>query len=278
MGETRSLVGLDAVSCRHPLPGGGERTALREVSLQVRPGEFLVVLGAAGAGKSTLAGLLAGVLTPSAGRIRRDGGSPPATGASLPVGLVTENPEDTFTSPLVREEMGIVLENLQWEDGEIDRAVEEMLGHTGLAPLADSHPARLSGGQKQLLAVASILIARPRLLVLDEPLSLLDHRGREEVSRLLSTAWGREGRSVVYLSSEVQDALRGDRVVVLGAGKVVWEGAPGDLPLGEEALSRWGLRVPDLTALAVLLDLEGTEEAGRLWRPGALAEVLCRSL
>ena len=214
MDEPRSLVGLEGVTCRHPLPGEGSRTALRGVSLQVRRGEFLVVLGAAGAGKSTLAGLLAGVLAPSEGKVFRDAVLRSEAGGSLAVGLVAENPEDTFTSPLVREEMGVVLENLQWEDGRIAGAVEEMLRETGLEPLTDAHPARLSGGQKQLLAVASVLIARPRLLLLDEPLSLLDHRGREEVSRLLSPAGGEEGRSVVYCSSDVQDAMRGDRVVV----------------------------------------------------------------
>src|SRR5512138_1196364 len=116
------LVSLCGVSFSYPLPGGGSRPALRELSLEVRPGESLVVLGASGAGKSTLALLLAGVLAPTVGGIRRQ---PPAAAEMpvLPAGLVTQNPEDCFSTPLVREEMGVVLENLERDCGEIDRAV-----------------------------------------------------------------------------------------------------------------------------------------------------------
>jgi len=233
------LVSLRRVSFSYPTPGGGSRPALSGVTLQILPGERLVVLGASGAGKSTLAALIAGVARPSQGEIAR----PTAAAGSLPVlpaGYVTQNPEDSFSSPLVREEMGVVLENLERDPDEIDRAVADMLGEIGLAGHAEAHPARLSGGQKQLLAIASVLIAEPPLLVLDEPLTLLDGPGRAEVELLLARERG-AGAATVFFTSEVEDVVRGDRIIVLHRGAIVWEGPPADLPQDAESLNGWGL-------------------------------------
>ena len=158
----------------------------------------------------------------------------------LPAGLVTQNPEDCFSSPVVLEEMGVVLENLERDPAEIDRAVDAMLAEIGLAGHAQSHPGQLSGGQKQLLAIASVLIAEPPLLVLDEPLTLLDGPGRAEVEKLLARSRA-DGSATVFFTSEVEDAARGERVLVLHRGAVVWEGAPADLPLDDATLESWGL-------------------------------------
>ncbi len=236
------LVSLRAVAYSYPLPGGGSRPALRDLSLELFPGESLVVLGANGAGKSTLAQVLAGVLAPISGEVHR--GPEAAEGPLvLPVGLVMQNPEDCFSTPLVREEMGVVLENLQREPGEIDRAVDAMLTEVGLAGHAEAHPARLSGGQKQLLAIAAVLIAAPPLLVLDEPLTLLDAPSRAEVDRLLARARGPAAASV-FLTSDVEDAARGTRLLILHDGALVWEGHPADLPRDAETLTSWGLCLP----------------------------------
>jgi energy-coupling factor transport system ATP-binding protein len=270
------LIALRDVSYRYALPGGGERAALDGVSLSLRRGERIVVLGAAGSGKTTLACLLAGLFEPAGGAVERGSLLQDHGGRCLAAGLVTQNPEDTFTSPVVREEMGMVLQNLSWEDGKIDGAVDSMLEETGLGEYADSPPALLSGGQKQLLALASILIADPSLLILDEPLSLLDPRGREEVSSLISGKGHGGERSLIYLSSEVEDALIADRVAVLLRGKMVWEGPGGDLPVDEKSLSAWGLVPPDLSRVFSLLFPGRVSGRGGLWRPRELAEFLCR--
>ncbi len=235
------------------------------------------MLGAAGSGKTTLACLLAGILDPSEGRVISSPVLEERGGMRLARGLVTQNPEDTFTSPLVREEMGMVLQNLSWEDGAIDDAVAAALEETGLTEYADLPPALLSGGQKQLLAVASVFIADPVLILLDEPLSLLDSGGRREVSSLLARRTGEGGRTTVFFSSVVEDALRGDRVIILDGGRAAWSGLRENLSLDGETLSRWGLLPPDLSRLAHLIFPPGTPERRRLWRPGDLAEFLCRS-
>jgi energy-coupling factor transport system ATP-binding protein len=139
--------------------------------------------------------------------------------------------------------MGVVLENLERDPVEIDRAVEGMLEEIGLAGHALSHPGRLSGGQKQLLAIASVLIAEPPLLVLDEPLTLLDGPGRAEVEKLLARSRA-DGSAAVFFTSEVEETARGERVLVLHRGEVVWEGAPADLPRDVASLSCWGLLPP----------------------------------
>ena len=166
----------------------------------------------------------------------------------LPAGLVTQNPEDCFSAPVVLEEMGVVLENLERDPVEIGRAVDAMLAEIGLAGHARAHPAQLSGGQKQLLAIAAVLIAEPPLLVLDEPFTLLDGPGRAEVERLLARSRA-DGSATVFFSSEVEDAVRGERAVVLHRGSVVWEGAPVNLPLDNATLESWGLLTPDTAAL-----------------------------
>lgn len=272
-----ALMVLDGVSVSYRLPGGGRRKALDNLFLEIREHENLVILGAGGAGKTTLACLLAGAISPAAGKVSRGETLQAGDGAFLPVGLVTQNPEDTFTSPLVREEMGLILENLDREDDEIDRLVEERLAEVGLDGHADYPPSLLSGGQKQLLALASVLIAEPRLLLLDEPLSLLDPRGRREVEALVSRRGRPGGGAVVTFTSEVEEVRRGDRVVVLAEGRAVWQGEPGHLPLDEGTLSKWGLVVPELTKLGGLLGLDDEPGKSRLWSFREMARVLCRS-
>ena len=248
MASDAPLVSLSCVSFSYPLPSGGSRSALRDVSLTIRHGETLVVLGANGAGKSTLAALLAGVAAPTAGAIVRS--PPPVDDARpvLPAGLVTQNPEDCFSSPDVREEMGVVLENLERDPVEIERAVEAMLAEVGLSGHALAHPTQLSGGQKQLLAIASVLIAEPPLLLLDEPLALLDGPGRAEVEKLLARS-SADGSATVLFSSEVEDAARGQRVLVLHRGSIAWDGAPAGLSRDEASLAPWGL-LPSSPTLA----------------------------
>lgn len=274
MTRSEALIELRDVTCHRRRQGGDVETALEGVSLRVGTGESLVVLGAGGAGKTTLASVLAGVTAPTAGEVLRGAPLEKRAAATLPLGLIAQNPEDTFTSPVVREEMGLVLQNLDWDDARLDRAVDAMLAEVGLEEYADSQPSLLSGGQKQLLAAASIMIAEPRLLILDEPLSLLDCRGRDEVNALLAGREKRRDCSMVYLSSEVGDALRGERTVVLAKGRVVWDGKREDFPLEEERLSGWGLLTPDLSALAALLFPEGDPRRGRIWTPGELARRL----
>jgi energy-coupling factor transporter ATP-binding protein EcfA2 len=241
------LVSLSGVCFSYPLPGGGFRPALRGIDFAVWPGESLVVLGANGAGKSTLAALIAGVAAPTAGRVDRAPAADADARPVLPAGLVTQNPEDCFSSPVVIEEMGVVLENLERDPGEIDRAVEAMLAEIGLVGHAQSHPGQLSGGQKQLLAIASVLIAEPPLLVLDEPLTLLDGPGRAEVEKLLARSRA-DGSATVFFTSEVEDVARGERLLVLHRGSAVWEGAAGDLPTDSATLESWGLLPPESVA------------------------------
>jgi len=242
------LVSLSRVSFSYPLPGGGARPALRDVSLEIRPGESVVVLGANGAGKSTLAALLAGVAVPTEGTIDRATAAADDARPVLPAVLVTQNPEDCFSSPIVLEEMGVVLENLERDPAEIDRAVAGMLAEIGLAGHALSHPGQLSGGQKQLLAIASVLIAEPPLLVLDEPLTLLDGPARAEVEKLLARSRA-AGSATVFFTSEVEEIARGERALVLHRGSVVWEGAPAGLPLDNLTLESWGLLPPEPAVL-----------------------------
>jgi energy-coupling factor transport system ATP-binding protein len=274
MKDNQALLELRDVTCRRRGAEGGEEISLAGVSLQVREGEILVVLGAAGAGKTTLAAVLAGVTRAAEGELVRKDSLGQEDGSNLPIGLIAQNPEDTFTSPVVREEMGLVLQNLEWDDGKIDQAVDAMLAEVRLKEYADTHPALLSGGQKQLLAAASIIIAEPTLLILDEPLSLLDSRGREEVETLLARRGERGSRTAVFLSSEVEDVLRGDRIVVLSGGRLVWEGKRDDFPLSPEVLSPWGLLPPDLTCLAQLLFPSEDSRRRRIWTPEALAGAL----
>jgi biotin transport system ATP-binding protein len=201
----------------------GDRAVLDDVDLVLRE-QRIAVLGANGSGKSTLGRMLNGLLVPSVGRVLVDGLDTADDGAAVRrrVGFVFQNPDAQIVLPTVVEDVGFGLRNRGLDRAEIDRRVETALRTYRLDDHRD-HPAHLlSGGQKQLLAVAGALILDPPWLVLDEPTTLLDHRNARDIRELLL---GLE-QHVVAITHDLELAAACDRVIVLDEGRVLEDADP----------------------------------------------------
>lgn len=242
---------------------GGSRPVLQDLDLRMEEGEFVLLTGPSGSGKSTVLRLLNGLIPhfyrgELAGTIRVLGTD---TRAVRPnrltprVGTVFQFPEEQVVAARVWRDVAFGLENLLLPREAILPRVAEALDWTGLAPLRDREVTTLSGGEKQRLALAGVLALEPRLLLLDEPASELDPRGRREFMALLARLAADRSRTVILADHRLDDvAPLADRVVVLGRGRVVADGPPREV-LADPLMEELGVEVP---------------VAVRLWRRGAL--------
>jgi len=233
--------------------GHGSVTALRDVSLDVSPGEMVVVLGANGSGKSTLARLANGLLVPDEGAVRVDGLDTADEDATWEVrtrvGLVFQNPDNQIVGTVVEEDVAFGPENLGVERAEIRRRVDTSLATVGLTGFERREPHLLSGGQKQRLAIAGALAMQPTYLVMDEPTSMLDPEGRADVLAVTRRLRS-EGHGVLHITHDLSDVASADRVIVLARGAVVFAGSPESLLEERKRLAGWGLAVPPVALLA----------------------------
>lgn len=244
-----------------------ERPALSGLDLNIPAGQFCAVLGANGAGKSTLAYALTGFI-PHFFRGRLEGrldvaghaiAQTPLAQLAGEIGFVFANPFNQITGAkfTVRQEIAFGLENLGVPRAEMVERVEEMLSLLGLEEAADRSPIALSGGQQQRLAIASVLVMRPRVLVLDEPTSQLDPAGSEAIFRLLRALATEQGITVVLTGHKVAlIAEFAERVLILAAGRIVADGEPRAI-LADPDLERLGIMPSAYTEVAHLARQRG---------------------
>lgn len=201
------------------------------MDLSICYGETLAVLGSNGSGKSTLAKLLAGLLSPSSGRLMvldQDLGEPSRRkDFAGQVGIVFQSPEEQMVAATVEREVAFGLENLGVPSQEIRLRVDDILDRFDLTPFALRSPHQLSGGEKQRLALASVLVMRPMLLILDEVTSLLDPAGRLEIRKMIKEMKGR--CTLVLITQFPHEALLADRLIVLHEGRILAVGRPQDV-------------------------------------------------
>lgn len=229
--------------------------ALEDVSFQIHPGEFVAVVGANGSGKSTLARLCNGLLFPTRGQVWVAGRpTHPEPEANWPirrqVGLVFQHPDNQLIAATVEEDVAFGPENLGLPPSVIRERVEKAMAQVGIQALRDRAPHQLSGGQKQLVAIAGILAMEPLCIILDEATSMLDPQGARQVMDVLRQLHAQQGMTVVHITHEMAEAAMADRVLVLYQGRLVADEPPHCLFERGPALQEWGLEVPDLVALA----------------------------
>ncbi|ADI01010.1 energy-coupling factor transporter ATPase [Syntrophothermus lipocalidus] len=226
------------VTKQYETPLGDGVAALRNVSLTIRKGEYIGVLGMNGSGKSTLARLLNGLIKPTEGKVYVNGLSTdkPAnlTEIRRSVGMLFQNPDNQLVCPVVEEEIAFGLENLGLPLPEIRRRIEWALYVCGLEDKRYHAPHLLSGGQKQMVALASVLAMLPEYLVLDEPTSMLDPISRRNLIAQLQVLNKEEGVTVIFISHNPEDLIQADRLIVLEQGSVYMDGTPRDVFLSEE--------------------------------------------
>jgi len=252
-----------------------EKPSLDGVTFSVERGEFLGILGPSGSGKSTLCLTLNGIIPNSIhgefkGEVRiKD----PLTGEeylttetpvpqlSTVVGLVLQNPESQLFNMTVEDEVAFALENLGLPREAIAERVEWALKVAGLSGLEKEFPPNLSGGEQQRLAIASILAMKPPILVLDEPTSQLDPRGKREVLSLVSRLNREEGMTVIMVDHDTNFLLRNaDRLIVMESGRILMEGSPRELAECADELERVGIKLPAAVKVAREIEKRGLLE------------------
>ena len=213
----------------YPLDDDRQVHALCGVNLAIDRGEFVAIIGPNGSGKSTLARHFNGLLLPTAGQVRVDGllTTDPGHLAAIRqrVGMVFQNPDNQLVASTVEEDVAFGPENLALPTDEIRRRVDEALAIVGLTDYATHPPHMLSGGQKQKVAIAGALAMQPECIVFDEPNSMLDPPGRQQVLDTIRRL-NAEGITVVLITQSMDEAALAGRIVVMSAGGIVLDGPP----------------------------------------------------
>lgn len=256
----------------------GNSAALDDVTLEVCRGERVCVLGANGSGKSTLASVICGLLAPDEGDVELaghavcTGGVPDLAAyrdARRQLGLVFQNPDDQIVTSVVADDVAFGPENLGVPRAQISVRVARELRRVAMEKYAHADPSRLSGGQRQRVCIAGALAMEPSVLVLDEPSSLLDVRGRAAIMRVMGRL-AAAGATLVHVTHFMDEALAADRVVVMQHGHVALEGTPDEVFAAKNAqvIEALGLEMPFEARLAVALRQAGAA-GGAIATPGA---------
>ncbi len=252
--------------------GKKESPALRGISVDIKKGEYVAVLGHNGSGKSTFAKLLNLILEPTGGRLVIDGVD--LTEQELTdevilqlrrkVGMVFQNPDNQLVATIVEEDVAFGPENLGIPSNEIRIRVDEALEAVGMSQFAKNEPHRLSGGQKQRIAIAGVIAMMPRCIIFDESTAMLDPSGRREVLDAIKMLNTEFGITVINITHYMNEAALADRVLVINDGQLLLDGTPDEIFEQHELLTSVGLEVPQCTQLihslrALGIDLEGSE-------------------
>ncbi len=245
------------------------------ISLTVRRGEFLAVLGHNGSGKSTLAKHFNAILLPQQGRVVVEG-MDTAEEEKLydirqTVGMVFQNPDNQIVATIVEEDVAFALENMGVPPAEIRQRVDDALRSVGMYEYREHAPHQLSGGQKQRVAIAGII-------VLDEPTAMLDPRGRAEVMKTLRDLNREHGITIALITHYMDEAAQCDRVVVVDRGKLLMDGLPREVFSRVEELKAVGLDVPQVTELMHSLRQAGLPVREDIITEEECSEELCRLL
>ena len=279
--KTEDLIVFDHVSYTYD-DEETEKTAyaLKDVSLTVRQGEFVVVLGHNGSGKSTLAKLSNSIFLPSAGKVFVRGMDTSVTENEFPirktVGVVFQNPDNQIVASIVEEDVAFGPENLGVEPKEIRRRVDEALKAVDMYDYRMHETHRLSGGQKQRVAIAGMLAMQPECIVFDEPTAMLDPKGRREVMQIIRRLNKEQGMTVVFITHYMEEAVHADRVVIVNDGGIAADGSPVSVFADREMLSGCGLNVPEIAEVAYQLRSRGFDIPGSVLTEEALVDAVLR--
>ena len=237
--------------------------AVIDVSFDVKPGQFLAILGHNGSGKSTLAKHLNALLIPTDGTVWIDGKNTSAEedlwAIRQTAGMVFQNPDNQIVATVVEEDIGFGPENIGIPTEEIWRRVEDSLEKTGMSAYREYSPGSLSGGQKQRVAIAGVMAMRPKCIVMDEPTAMLDPNGRKEVLQAVQELNRKEGVTVILITHFMEEVTSADRVFVMEDGRIEMQGTPREIFSQVERLQDLRLDVPAVTMLAYELRREGLQ-------------------
>lgn len=259
---------------------GNTGYAIRDVSVQIKRGEFVAVIGTNGSGKSTFAKHLNALLLPTEGDVLVDGISvrdeARVWDIRSRVGMVFQNPDNQIVAAVVEEDVAFGPENLGVPREELQERVDAALAAVDMTAYRKHAPHMLSGGQKQRVAIAGVLAMRPECIVLDEPTAMLDPRGREEVMRTVQALHDERGMTVVYITHFMEEAAQADRILVMIKGELVMDGTPREIFSDVARLKELGLDVPVASEVAHDLRAAGIPLREDIITDEELGEALCQ--
>lgn len=256
----QTIIDMQGVSFRY---SSDAQKVLDGVSLSIKRGEFVAVIGANGSGKTTLAKHMNAILVPTEGIVLVEGMD--TTDESKlydirsTVGMVFQNPDNQIVASVVEEDVAFALENLGVPRDEMRSRVDDALEVVGMLEHKDAAPYKLSGGQKQRVAIAGVLAMNPDCIVLDEPTAMLDPKGRARVIRTVRELNKEQGMTVVLITHFMEDAALADRILVMHEGAIDREGPPGKIFSDIAGMRALELDVPPVTELCALLHDAGAD-------------------
>ena len=257
-----------------------EKVAINHVSMEVKNGEFLVILGHNGSGKSTMAKHMNALLLPSGGKMYVDGLDTSDIENLWEVrrraGMVFQNPDNQLVATIVEEDVAFGPENLGVDPKEIRERVDDSLKAVGMYEYRKHAPHLLSGGQKQRIAIAGILAMRPKCIVLDEPTAMLDPSGRNEVMKTIKEVNKKFGITIILITHYMDEAAQADRIIVMDKGEKVMEGVPREIFSQVKKIKSIGLDVPQVTELAYELQKEGVDISTEILNIDEMVNALCQ--
>ncbi|MEE8632553.1 MAG: ATP-binding cassette domain-containing protein [Candidatus Bathyarchaeia archaeon] len=239
---------IDVKRVSFTYPNGTE--ALREVSIRVRDGEFLAVMGQNGAGKTTLVKLFNGLLKPTSGKVLVDNVNTKDTSVAKlarSVGFVFQNPDNQLFCETVEEEISFALRNFGFDESRVKRRVTWALNLLGLNEYRKTSPFMLSGGERKRVALASVLAWDPKVVVMDEPTIGQDHRQKEKLRQFIIQL-NSQGKTVVIVTHDVEFVAEcAPRIVLMSSGRIVAEGSSKEILTDPETLTKASIVVPQIT-------------------------------
>jgi energy-coupling factor transport system ATP-binding protein len=237
-----------------------ETDVVNDVSFTVEKGSYTTLIGHNGSGKSTIAKLLIGLLEKGSGEILID--DLELTEANLDVirrkiGIVFQNPDNQFIGATVRDDIAFGLENHQVDPALMDDIINNYAARVDMSKYLDQEPTRLSGEQKQRVAIAGVLAMKPEILILDEATSMLDPEGKSEINALVNALHKEYGMTILSITHDIEEVKKSDHVLIMFDGKIVKDGHPSKIMIDEKEMISLKLDAPFSVKLANALKRRG---------------------
>lgn len=257
-----------------------QEAALENVSMEVKRGSFVTVIGHNGSGKSTLAKHMNGLFLPNEGVVIVDGidtaNEEQIWNIRRTAGMVFQNPDNQMVATVVDEDVAFALENIGLPSDEIRHRVDWALDTVGMTKFAKSSPSHLSGGQKQRVSIAGVLAMQPKVIIFDEVTAMLDPLGRKEIINTALKLNKELGITIINITHYMEEAINSDEIIVMNDGKCVARGTPGELFKRVDYLKELGLTVPVVTDVAYRLNKAGLDIPCNILTMEELTEALCQ--
>lgn len=238
-----------------------EKSALDNISIDINKGDFVAILGHNGSGKSTLAKLLNAQIFPTSGDIWIDDINSKDEDEIWDLrekcSMVFQNPDNQMVATTVEEEVAFGPENLAIANPELRERVENALELVGMSDYKHRNPSNLSGGQKQRVSIAGVIAMLSDYIIFDEPTAMLDPKGRKDVIKLVKDLNKKYGKTIIYITHYMEEAVLADKIAVLDRGKIALEGTAREVFSKVDKMKSLGLAVPQVTEVAFSLKKAG---------------------